>query len=75
MTVLLWAAFLLLVGGAVLGLAATARDLWRDASARVTACVDSVQPPDVSTEFDEHADEALQLVGDWDAAFVKELTT
>lgn len=56
-----WAAFAILLGGLVLGLAATAREMWRSASTRVATALASVQPPDLSTEFDDQVDQALAL--------------
>jgi hypothetical protein len=74
MTIVLLAAFVVLAGGSLAGLGAAAWQGWCDASARVTTCLNTIEPPDLSTEFDQYVDDALHLVGnDWDAAFRKEL--
>lgn len=52
------AAFLILVGGLLGGLGAAAWQGWCDGAARVTACLNSIEPPDLSTEFDDSPHEA-----------------
>jgi hypothetical protein len=53
MTIILLAAFLVLAVGSLSGLAAAAWQGWCDASARVTTCLNTIEPPDLSTEFDD----------------------
>jgi hypothetical protein len=54
MTIILLAAFLVLAGGLLAGLGAAAWQGWCDASARVTTCLNTIEPPDLSTEFDDN---------------------
>lgn len=55
------AAFLILVGGLLGGLGAAAWQGWCDGAARVTTCLNRIEPPDLSTEFDDNNETDFDL--------------